>query len=319
MPHERQSSSLGKLAEALSKAQSAFSHAVKDADNPFFKSKYADLPSVIDAVREPLAANGLAIVQAPETDETGLNLVTTLLHSSGEWMRGWYPIKPLKADPQSMGSALTYARRYSLSAMLGVAAVEDDDDGNAASQQPSPESQYRKQQPPAQAPAPQAQEAAPRQAQQQASQRPASQPTAQTQSVKPPEPAKNAAPVPIGNRVRSFEANLVANLLCRPGELIRHVELSLLDKYKGTIDTWPVSATDDVRDACKEFEATCRDGLLIMQPQVDELAKELFRAGKTWNFIQDAEQLGEIEMGDLCLGQWKTIMGNLKECGTVKR
>jgi hypothetical protein len=126
------SESIKELATALSKAQGEFEHAKKDTDNPFFKSTYADLASVIDAAKKPLSANGLAVAQITDTDENGnISLETILMHTSGEWISGKYPIRPVKTDPQSMGSAITYARRYAFSAMTGIAA--DDDDGNAAS------------------------------------------------------------------------------------------------------------------------------------------------------------------------------------------
>lgn len=124
--------SIAKLSEALSKAQGDFDHAKKDVKNDFFKSNYADLASVIGAAKKPLAANGLAVIQITNFDGTGkMILMTTLSHSSGEWISSVYPINPVKQDPQGIGSALTYARRYSFSAITGIAS--DDDDGNAAS------------------------------------------------------------------------------------------------------------------------------------------------------------------------------------------
>lgn len=128
-----QSESIAKLAEALAKAQADMSHAHKGAENPFFKSKYADLPAVIDAARPHLTANGLSVMQVTDFDEAGMWVVTQLSHSSGEWIRGRYKINPVKNDPQGVGSAITYARRYSYQAMVGIATSMDDDDGNAAS------------------------------------------------------------------------------------------------------------------------------------------------------------------------------------------
>ncbi len=126
------SESIKELATALSKAQGSFDHAKKDVDNIFFKSKYAELASVIDAAKKPLADNGLSVVQVVDTNESGDPfLETILMHVSGEFISGKYPIRPIKQDPQSVGSAITYARRYAFSAMTGIAA--DDDDGNAAS------------------------------------------------------------------------------------------------------------------------------------------------------------------------------------------
>lgn len=125
------SESINELAAALSKAQGEITGALKDSANPFFKSKYADLASCWDACRGALAKNGLAVTQFPTTEATETYLVTTLLHSSGQWMRSSLHVQPKDNTPQAMGSALTYARRYALTAVVGVAQV--DDDGNAAS------------------------------------------------------------------------------------------------------------------------------------------------------------------------------------------
>lgn len=125
-----QSESIAALAAALSKAQSAITGALKDSANPFFKSKYADLASCWDACRSQLAANNLAVIQTTEVTEAGTVLVTTLAHSSGEWMRGYLPVLTKDAGPQGQGSGLTYARRYALAAMVGLAQI--DDDGEAA-------------------------------------------------------------------------------------------------------------------------------------------------------------------------------------------
>lgn len=122
------------FAEALVKAQGEVKAAVKDVTNAAFgtKSKYADLGSVWEAVKPALQANGFAVTQTTDFDADGIWLITTLLHISGEKLSGRYPLKPVKQDPQGYGSAMTYARRYCLAAMLGVVADEDDD-GNAAS------------------------------------------------------------------------------------------------------------------------------------------------------------------------------------------
>lgn len=126
------SESIMKLAEALSKAQGEFGHVKKDSLNPFFKSKYADLASILEAVRPALAKHGLSHVQLAGANAEGDAVVSTyLLHSSGEFISGELSLPVTKADAQGFGSALTYARRYGLQAILGVAA-EDDDDGNGA-------------------------------------------------------------------------------------------------------------------------------------------------------------------------------------------
>lgn len=125
------SDQLNEIATALAKAQGEITGALKDSANPFFKSKYADLASCWDACREPLSKNGLSIVQSPEATSDGLIVTTLLMHSTGQWIRSVLRVMPKDDTPQAVGSALTYARRYSLTAMVGIAQV--DDDGNAAS------------------------------------------------------------------------------------------------------------------------------------------------------------------------------------------
>jgi hypothetical protein len=126
-----QSEQIGKLAEALAKAQGEITGALKESKNPFFKSSYADLASCWDAARGPLSKNGLAVVQTSEYTVDGVIVVTTLAHSSGEWIRGSLYLKPVKNDPQGIGSCITYGRRYSFAAIVGLAQI--DDDANAAS------------------------------------------------------------------------------------------------------------------------------------------------------------------------------------------
>jgi len=121
------------LATAMAKAQAEIKAALKDSKNPHFKSSYADLTSVWDACRTALTKNGLSVVQIPNFQGDEVWLETMLLHASGESISGRYPLRPQQQTPQGYGSALTYARRYSLAAMVGVVADEDDD-GNAASQ-----------------------------------------------------------------------------------------------------------------------------------------------------------------------------------------
>lgn len=126
-----QSEQINELATALSKAQSEIKPALKDSDNPFFKSKYADLASVQSACMPFLTKNGLSVLQAINYVNGETTLETTLLHSSGQWIKSIAPVKPVKNDPQGLGSALTYMRRYSLAALVGVS--QEDDDGNGAS------------------------------------------------------------------------------------------------------------------------------------------------------------------------------------------
>src|SRR4051812_27629187 len=103
------SDQINEIAAALAKAQGQIEGAAKGKVNPAFKTKYADLASVWDAAREPLSKNGLAVVQIPQQTPDGLRLITMLTHSSGQWFSSCYPINPMKADPQGIGSALTYA------------------------------------------------------------------------------------------------------------------------------------------------------------------------------------------------------------------
>lgn len=114
------------LASALAKAQGEMKAAAFDRVNPHFKSKYASLASVIDTIREAMARNGLAYTQVTQIRDGQLILLTTLHHISGETLQSEYPL-PSVAKPQELGSALTYARRYSLSALVCIAADEDDD------------------------------------------------------------------------------------------------------------------------------------------------------------------------------------------------
>jgi len=118
------------MVAAFIKAQQAFKPAVKDAVNPHFKSKYVTLQAAIDAVLPALHANGFALIQRTSVVDGRTILRTELLHVSNECLVSDYPVHPVKADPQGEGSALTYARRYALMALCGIA--PEDDDGNAA-------------------------------------------------------------------------------------------------------------------------------------------------------------------------------------------
>lgn len=146
------SETIGELAEALAKAQGLVTGASKDAENPFFHSKYADLASIYAACRKALTDNALSVVQAPSTSFTGepetytyksrsgeersgvrvpttVTVATRILHPSGEWVEAETSAMLPSADPQAVGSAITYLRRYGLAAMVGVA--PEDDDGEA--------------------------------------------------------------------------------------------------------------------------------------------------------------------------------------------
>lgn len=124
------SQDINELAASLAKAQAQMTFALKDSTNPHFRSKYADLASVWDAVRKPLTDNGLSVVQLPEESDDGLVLTTIIMHTSGQFISSKFKLPVTKQDAQGYGSALTYARRYSLAAITGC--VQDDDDGNAA-------------------------------------------------------------------------------------------------------------------------------------------------------------------------------------------
>lgn len=125
------SEQINELAVALAKTQGTLLHAKKDSENPFHHNKYADLSSVWEACRKPLAENGLSIVQLPDGLEDGcLILETTMLHTSGQWISSRIKMPMQKQDPQGYGSTLTYARRYALAAIVGV--YQDDDDAEGA-------------------------------------------------------------------------------------------------------------------------------------------------------------------------------------------
>lgn len=125
------SESIKELAAALAKFQGEIKNPANTATNPFFKSKYAPLNDVLNTVRPILSKNGLSVVQAPSGDGQNIIVSTTLIHESGEWIE--FPELVLKADKptaQGAGSAITYARRYAISAILGISS--EDDDGNNA-------------------------------------------------------------------------------------------------------------------------------------------------------------------------------------------
>lgn len=123
---------LNELATALSKAQGEFDPALKDSTNPFYKSKYADLPSVWAVSREILCKYGLSLIQFPSVNAGNHCLVSRLMHSSGQWMQSSVDLLLTKNDIQGLGSAITYMRRYSMTSILGI--IQDDDDGQAVIQ-----------------------------------------------------------------------------------------------------------------------------------------------------------------------------------------
>lgn len=126
------SEQINELAAALAKAQGQIEGAKKSSSNPFFKSKYADLAECWNTCREALTANGISVIQMPEEiNENGrLNITTMLAHSSGQYITSTLTMTVTKLDPQAIGSAITYGRRYALAAMVGLA--QEDDDGEKA-------------------------------------------------------------------------------------------------------------------------------------------------------------------------------------------
>ncbi len=159
------SDQINEIAAALSKAQGEMENASKDSANPFFRSKYADLASVREAVRVPLAKHGLAVVQFPKTEYLGtpepyewtaksgekrygvrvccvVGVLTRIVHASGQWMEDSVTTMLPTGDPQAVGSAITYLRRYALQSVAGIA--PEDDDGEAAhSRGPAPAQQIQ--------------------------------------------------------------------------------------------------------------------------------------------------------------------------------
>lgn len=129
---------MDKIAAALVKAQRGFAPALKTSSNPHFKSRYADLAACVEAVIDSLNANGIMLMQKQHPHEGGVSIETVFVHESGETLSaGTLTVPAAKHDPQGYGSALTYARRYSLMAACGIA--PEDDDGNAASKPRQPQ------------------------------------------------------------------------------------------------------------------------------------------------------------------------------------
>lgn len=133
-----QSPEIAELTAALAKAQGEIKNALKESTNPHFKSRYADLASVVDACRPSLVRHGVAVIQMPTNLPDGAVAVTTRLALKGEWLQSTIAAKPSKFDAQGVGSVITYLRRYGLAAMVGVA--PEDDDGNGATGKGDPSS-----------------------------------------------------------------------------------------------------------------------------------------------------------------------------------
>jgi len=121
------------LSQALVKFQSQLKPVNKESENPFFKSVYADLSSILQAVMPVLSANGLAVIQPMRIEGDKTLLITQIIHESGEFVESQM-VLPQVQDPQKYGSLITYYKRYQLQAMLGIATKDEDDDGNSVSQ-----------------------------------------------------------------------------------------------------------------------------------------------------------------------------------------
>jgi hypothetical protein len=135
------SESISKISASLVEASKNIGGVVKGANNPFFKSKYADLASIIELVKQPLEANGIIVLQPIRTDEAGNTyLETKLLHSSGEFISSFMPLD-ISGKEQALGSRISYFRRYQLQAILSIPAV--DDDAERAMQRQNTGGQYR--------------------------------------------------------------------------------------------------------------------------------------------------------------------------------
>ena len=120
------SDSIVKLAAAMGIASNQIGAAVAGSENPFFKSKYADLGSVIKTFKEPMLAAGLSYIQLPVNDEFRIGVVTRLMHESGEWIEEEFTVPMVKQDPQSAGSCITYCRRYALASLFGIPTADSD-------------------------------------------------------------------------------------------------------------------------------------------------------------------------------------------------
>jgi len=140
------SESIMELAKALCQAQAEMGGAIKASDNPFFKSSYADLASVIKVVKPAFFKHGLSFVQLPVTSEggKGVGVSTMLMHNSGEWLESEYLLPMDKVTPQGAGSAITYARRYALSSLCGIPQVDFDAEDLVQHEEPAPELPYKR-------------------------------------------------------------------------------------------------------------------------------------------------------------------------------
>lgn len=127
----KQSENISEVCKALVKFQGMIQNISAEAINPHFGHKYADLGNILKAIREPLSKSGLAVIQTPEAEGAKVTIETIIMHETGQYISSSLPLTARDAQPQSIGSAITYGRRYGLSAMLGLA-TDEDDDGNGA-------------------------------------------------------------------------------------------------------------------------------------------------------------------------------------------
>lgn len=139
----KKSDSISELAKAFAKTQQELKQPLKDAENPYFRSTYVPLENVAESITEAATKNGLSFSQEPSFDDGMVTVTTLIMHNSGEWIE-YAPLKlkPVKNDPQAYGSAITYAKRYALSAIFGITS-DKDDDGNEAAQAQKPQRQQK--------------------------------------------------------------------------------------------------------------------------------------------------------------------------------
>lgn len=211
------------IARALVAARAELQNPAYDKVNPHYKSRYASLAAVQDAVLPVLAKHGLAVVQTLGTAQRGPTITTILLHVSGQQIvSGPLEMPATKQDAQGWGSAITYGRRYALQAIAGVVGDDEDDDGQAASSRPAQESRPAPQRQPQPQPAP-----------------------AKTQEQSPAQTETRKRPM--RDRIGNYEAKLVHNGICSPGELVGW----LVDSLGAA---WCDCPEEDVAREVKAFE-----------------------------------------------------------------
>lgn len=131
---DEQSEEIGTLADAIVACQGDLQNVTSDAENPHFRNRYASLPHILDTVRPVLRKHGLAVIQLPTNEDARVGVRTILMHKSGQFLSSSYTVPTTRADPQQAGSAITYCRRYSLAAVLGIGQEDDDAEGASRSE-----------------------------------------------------------------------------------------------------------------------------------------------------------------------------------------